>query len=68
MNSEAGRFKVIGTSNYNLERVSDIVHTEHLEESEARAIARKLNEDSPDTSTYYFEAVPQDQALHVWEP
>lgn len=55
--------KVIATSNFNLESISDVLILENVDESIAQRKADLHNQTMHENDTYYYKVVPDDYEL-----
>lgn len=64
------KYKIIGTSNFDNERVDDILVCENISSELTgkiilEAVKRQYESNS---SRYYYKLVPQEHTLYTWEP
>ena len=60
--------KIIGTDNFSRDHVSDFLVCSNVNEYYGKLIVDRLNEINGDTGPRYFQLVPDDYVLYVWEP
>lgn len=61
-------FKIIGTSNFDSEMVSDVLVADNMVVYYANAIMKHLESLNTSHSTYYYKIVPQEYVLYEWSP
>ena len=59
--------KIIGSSNFDDEMVSDLLVCENVNEHFGEKIVKLLNDKGDDYSTYYFKLKPDDYKLYEFE-
>ena len=62
------KYKIIGTSNFCLDNVSDILIADNLNKYYGEKIVRFLQDTMYENDTYYPRLVEQDYELYMWEP
>lgn len=64
------KFKIIGTSNFDNERVDDALICENISDKKLGDIILQAVKDARESnsSTYYYKLVDQEKELYVFEP
>lgn len=60
--------KIIGTSNFDNESVSDFLVCENVNEHWGQRIVKLINEREGENSSYFYKLVPDDHELYEFEP
>lgn len=60
--------KIIGTSNFDRDSVSDILIAENVHEYWADKFVKMMNTKSGKYSTYFYQVKPDNYKLYEWEP